>query len=190
LVGRRPGAPRVTIRGMMALVICAALWCNFWVWLQRWEARRSVMYQQRDITQSIMQQAKQDIFAAGRSASKLDIDRPRAAYTPHWTEWLEAWENCGGEKRYLVRATVSGDNGQFSLQPIVVETYGSPLNAPWVDRLLRAYRERGWRYKVISAPSAEYFLKRQEWIAKERPIPSVPPLPAPVTLGPNQRITD
>jgi hypothetical protein len=183
MVGRRPGTSRVTIRGMM---ICAALWsAASWVLLLRWDARRTVLYQQRDITRSIMEQAKQDIFVAGHSASKIEIDRPLASYTAHWTEWLEAWEDGGGEKRYLIRAAVSGDNGQFSLQPILVETYGSPLDAPWVDRLVRAYRERGWRYKVISAPGAEYVQKREEWIAKERPIASVPPLSRPVTSGPN-----
>ena len=130
MLGPRPGTSPVTIRRVMGLVISAALLCAFWVWLQRWEARRRVMYQQRDITQSIMHQAKQDIFAAGHLASKIDIDRPRASYTAHWTEWLEAWESCGGEKRYLVRATVSGENGRLSLQPIVVKTYRIPFGRP------------------------------------------------------------
>jgi hypothetical protein len=184
MAGRARRTPRITT--LMGLVMLAAYECAIWVYLQRWEARRSIMYEQRDITQSIMQQAKQDTIAAGHSASKIDIVRPQGTYTAQWTEWLEAWENRGGEKLSLIRATVSGDNGQLwqsSLQPIVVETYGSPLDGPWVDRLLRAYRERGWRYKVSSTPGAEYFRKRQEWIAKEGPITSVPAAPPPVTAG-------
>ena len=47
------------------------------------------------------------------------------------------------------RATVTGGNGRFSLQPIIVQTYGSKVDAAWLDRLLRTYREKGWRYKVI-----------------------------------------
>jgi hypothetical protein len=152
----------LTIRQIMGLVIVAAVWCAFWAYLQRWEARRTIMYQQRDITRSIMLEAKQGIVAAGHSASEIRNDRPLGTGTAHWTEWLEAWENREGQKLSLIRATVSGDNGRFSLQPIIVETYGSPLDAPWLDRLLRAYREKGWRYKVIRAPASEYFRKRQE----------------------------
>jgi hypothetical protein len=153
---------RLTIRQIMGLVIVAAVWGAFWAYLQRWEARRTIMYQQLYITRSIMLEAKQDIVAAGHSASEFRNDSPLGRGTAHWTEWLEAWENREGQKLSLIRATVSGDNGRFSLQPIIVETYGSPLDAPWLDRLPRAYREKGWRYKVIRAPASEYFRKCQE----------------------------
>ena len=126
------------------------------------------MYQQRDITQSIMLESKQDIAAAGHSVSEIRNERPRGTYSYHWTEWLEAWENREEQKRPLVRATVSCDNGLFSLQPIIVETYGSPLDTPWLERLLRAYSEKGWQYKVIQAPGSEYSRKRLEWIVKEK----------------------
>ncbi len=68
----------------------------------------------------------------------------------------------------LIRATVSGNNGPFSLHPIVVETYGSRLDDQWLDRLLRAYRDKGWRFKVIQSPASEYLQKRQERIVQER----------------------
>ena len=81
------------------LVIVAAVWCVVWAYfMQRWEARRTIMYQQRDITRSIMLEAKQDIVAAGHSASEIRIERPLGTYTAEWTEWLEAWENRDGEK--------------------------------------------------------------------------------------------
>ncbi len=159
---------RFTSRNMMGLVLGAAFWCAFWVYLQRWEARRTIMYQQRDVTRSIMLEAKHDIVAAGHSASEIHIERPLGTYTAEWTEWLEAWENRDGQKLSLIRATVSGDNGRFSLQPIIVETYGSKLVAAWLDRLLRAYCEKGWRYKVIQTPGSEYSRKHQEWISNEK----------------------
>jgi hypothetical protein len=126
------------------------------------------MYQQRDITRSIMLEAKQDIVAAGHSASGIRIERPLGTYTAEWTELLEAWENRDGQKPSLIRATVSGDNGRFSLQPIIVEKYESKLDAAWLDRLLRTYREKGWRYKVIQAAESEYSRKHQEWIGDEK----------------------
>jgi hypothetical protein len=159
---------RLTIRQIMGLVIIAAFWCDSWAYLQRWEARRAIMYQQRDITRSVMLEAQQDIIAAGQPAPEIRNERPRGTYTTRWTEWLDGSETGNGQKLSLIRATVSGDNGWFSLQPIIVETYGSPLDAPWLDRLLRAYRETGWRYKVVQAPASEYLRKRQEWMMKEK----------------------
>jgi hypothetical protein len=146
----------LTNRQTLWLVIVAAVWCVLWAYfLQRWESRRTIMYQQRDITRSIMLEAKQDIVPAGYSASEIRIERPLGTYTAEWTEWLEALENRDGQKLSLIRATVSGDNGRLSLQPIIVETCGSKLDAAWLDRLLRTYRENGWRYKVIQAAESE-----------------------------------
>ncbi len=75
---------RLTIRQIMGLVIIAAYWCGTWAYLQRWEARRTIMYQQRDITKSVMLEAQQDIVAAGHSAPEIRIKRPQATYTTHW----------------------------------------------------------------------------------------------------------
>ena len=52
------------------------------------------------------------------------------------------------------RAILSGSNGRLAsaLAPIRVETFGSPTDAPWLDRLLKTYRERGWRYEVVRLP--------------------------------------
>src|ERR1700678_2522282 len=44
--GMRPPHFRLTIRQIMGLVIIAAFWCDSWAYLQRWEARRAIMYQQ------------------------------------------------------------------------------------------------------------------------------------------------
>jgi hypothetical protein len=159
---------RLTIRQIMGLVIIAAFWCASWAYLQRWEARRTIMYQQRDITRSVILEAQQDIVAAGHSAPLIRNERPGGTYTTHWTEWLEGSETSKGEKLSLIRATVSGDNGWFSLQPIFVEMYGSPLDAPWLDRLLRAYRKKGWRYEVVQAPASKFLRKCQESLIKEK----------------------
>jgi hypothetical protein len=159
---------RLTIRQTMWLVIVAAGWCASWAYIQRWEARRTIMYQQRDLTRLIMVEAKEDTVTAGHSASEIRMERPLETYTAEWREWLEAWENRGGQNLSLIRATVSGDNGWFSLQPIIVETYGSKLDAAWLNRLLRTYREKGWRYKVIRASPREYSRKHREWIRNEK----------------------
>lgn len=137
----------------MLAVAFVAVFCGGLAYLQRWESRRAVMYQQRDMTRSIMLEAKQDIATAGHSASVFRNESDRVTYTSHWTEKLEAWETRNGQRQPLIRATVSGDNGRFSLPPISIETYGSPLDDPWIDRLLKAYRAKGWRYKIVRAPT-------------------------------------
>jgi hypothetical protein len=140
----------------MCIVLSVAMCCAFWVWgrdyLARWEARRVVMYQQRDVTRSIILEAGDDIAAAGHTEWAIRDEHDRATYTTHWTEKLEAWQTRDGQKQPLIRATISGENGRFSLPPIIVETYGSPLDQRWLDRLLRTYRERGWKYRVVRSP--------------------------------------
>jgi hypothetical protein len=147
--------PRIhmTTRGMMRLVLSVAVLLAFWTWgqnyLRAWEARRVVMSIQRDVTRIELQEAQADLEAAGHTDSTIRREGDEATYTSHWTEKLDAWETRDGQRLALIRVTVSGDVGHFSLAPIVVETYGSPLDRPWLDRLLQAYRARGWRYKVI-----------------------------------------
>src|SRR5258705_9037985 len=98
------------MRQMMGLVIIAAFRCVFLVNLYKREWRRPIMYQQRDITRSIMLEASQDIAAAGHSASEIRNERPRGTYSYQWIEWLEAWENRKEQKLSLIRVTVSCDN--------------------------------------------------------------------------------
>ena len=135
------------------MVLLAACYLGFWSYLQRWEARRVVMYRQRDVTRAIMEEAKEDIAAAGRSVSLFRRVRDRVTYTSHWTQRLDAWESRDRRNVPLIRAVVSGANGRFTRPPITIEVDDSPLNAPWLERLLRAYRSNGWQYRVVRRPN-------------------------------------
>ena len=139
----------MTIRGMMLAVLLVACYLGFWAYVRGWEARRVVMYQQRDVTRSIMSEAKEIVTAAGRSTARLRHEGDRKTHTSHWTERLDVCESRDGRDLPLIRAVVSGANGRFTTPPITVETYGSPLDGRWLDRLLHAYRTRGWRYRVV-----------------------------------------
>lgn len=143
----------MTTRGLMLAVLLVACYLGFWAYLQRWEARRVVMYQQRDVTRAVMLEAQEVIAAAGPSTARLRLGRDRRTYTSHWAERLEVWESRDGKEVPLIRAVVSGTNGRFSIPPIVVETYGSSRDAPWLDRLIRAYKSRGWQYTVVDRPN-------------------------------------
>lgn len=143
---------RLTIRGLMVAVAVVAVYCAQWVYLQNWESRRAVMYQQRDLTRSSMLEARPLLAEAGRPASEFRNESDPATYTSRWTEKLEAWEVRDGQRRPLIRASVSGATGRFSLPSIVVKTYASPMDGLWLERLLQAYRRKGWRYTVIRAP--------------------------------------
>ena len=144
---------RMTIRGMMVAVLAVALFLGFWSYLWNWKARRVVMYQQRDVTRSILSEAAEDLAAAGRPTSRFRQRGDHVTYTTHWTERLEEWDGRSVRGAPLIRAAVSGANGRFTIPPIAVETYDSPSKAPWLGRLLRAYREKGWEYKVVRRPN-------------------------------------
>ena len=122
----------------MGLVIIAAFWCAFWAYSQRWEASSDHhAYQQRYITRSVMLEAQQDMVAAGHSAPEICNETSIRNHTRRTGRNGSRGRRLHkGQKLFLIRrANVSGDNGWFSLHPIVVETYGSPLDAPWLDRL-------------------------------------------------------
>ncbi|WP_406695481.1 hypothetical protein V5E97_31125 [Singulisphaera sp. Ch08] len=140
---------RMTIRWMMLLVVLVASVLSFWAYLDRWERRRVVMYQQQGVTRSIMLVAEEDFAAAGHTRSQFRQVGTSKAYTDHWTERLEAWGSRDGRDVLLLRAVVSGANGRFRAPPISVEIDGFPFESPWLDRLLRAYRTKGWQYRVV-----------------------------------------
>jgi hypothetical protein len=134
----------------MLVVLTVASYLAFWDYLRRWEARRVVMQQQHEVTRSILREAEVDL-AVGPPASRVLRWGDTVTYTTHWTERIAVSEGRGESGDPLLRATVSGANGRFSLPPIRVEVQGPLGDGPWLDRLLRAYRERGWRYEVIRA---------------------------------------
>ena len=144
---------RTTIRGIMIAVLFVACSLGFWSYLIDWEARRVVMYRQRDVTRSIMDAAKDDFDPDGRGSLRIHRESDRSTYTTHWTERLET-QVLGdeAEKSSLLSVVVSGANGRFSTPPINIETSGFPSDSAWLDRLLRAYQAEGWQYKVIRNP--------------------------------------
>jgi hypothetical protein len=143
----------MTIRRMMLAVLLVACCLGFWAYLRRWEARRVVMYQQRDVTYAIMAEAYGIASAAGHSRVSFRQERDSKTYTSRWTERLEVFEVRDGPDVPLIRAVISGANGRFKTPPIIVETYGFPLDSHWLDHLLHAYRAKGWRYRVVRRPN-------------------------------------
>lgn len=148
---------RSQIGTLMIATAFVALYCAWLVSLRNWEWRRSVMDQQRDITHSIMGGATQ-IFDAGPSTWRMwrmQIESDCDTDTRHhWTEKFDAWLTRGGREEPMIHVTVSGENGRFSIAPILVEMHAAPLNGLWLEQLLRAYREKGWGYKIVEAPDS------------------------------------
>src|SRR5689334_22165303 len=103
---------RMSIRGLMALVLAIAGYCGFLAHLRGWEARRAVMNEQWEMTRSILSEAEADVAAAGRLPAKFRYESDRATYTRRWRFGLEAIEDRAGRKLPLIRATVSGAIGE------------------------------------------------------------------------------
>ncbi|WP_165249506.1 hypothetical protein [Paludisphaera soli] len=150
-----PKPRRRTLAWLMLLVASASLPLALFAHLRGWERRRQLMYHQADVTRAILDEAHEDIAAAGRKESLFLVLGGDHARTAEWDVRLEAWERRDGEDRPLIRARVSGSNGRLAsaLAPIRVETYGSPLDPAWLDRLTRAYRKRGWRFELVRDPT-------------------------------------
>jgi hypothetical protein len=55
----------------------------------------------------------------------------------------------------LVSVEVSGGCEDELLRPITIKTSGASLEGQLLDRLIPAYRDRGWRHEIIPLPAAE-----------------------------------
>jgi hypothetical protein len=145
---------RMTIRRIMAAVVVAACYAGEYAYFERWEARRSVMYHQRDMTRSIIEAAYANMVPAIRPGWGFRNPSDSETHPRYWTERICTWKQQNGRLTSQTHATISGANGWLSLQPITIEIDGSPSNDAWLDPLLRAYREKGWRYRVITLPES------------------------------------
>ncbi|AMV40684.1 hypothetical protein [Planctomyces sp. SH-PL62] len=147
---------RSSILGLM-LAVALVAWClALVVHLRNWEARRVEMYRQRDESLLLLEAARGDLAAAAHPAADFVVRDAGTGRTADWRLEVVGREDRDGRRPAAHRAILSGSNGRLAsaLAPIRVETFGSPSDVPWLDRLLRAYRERGWRYEVVRLPGA------------------------------------
>jgi hypothetical protein len=50
---------------------------------------------------------------------------------------------------------VSGGCDGDVLRPLTIKAAGASMEGPLLDRLIRAYRARGWRHEVVPRPAAD-----------------------------------
>ncbi|WP_435017604.1 hypothetical protein TA3x_005222 [Tundrisphaera sp. TA3] len=136
---------------MMGLVAGVALFLGFMAaqrrHLEKWEARRVVMYLQRDATQAILSEA----MARVADAEPKESRSPYVFESPTRTaNWSIAVRDFQANKLGSERVKVSGANGEFALKPILIEIRDPRLVGPLLLRLEREYRERGWPFEVVS----------------------------------------
>lgn len=139
--------PRLTIRWLMLIVLLAACVSAQWSCLQRWEARRVHLYQRRDLANSVLQEAAV-VLAATRPIAPRTPAMSSSTATRHWSLRLELLERREGGQIPVVLVEVSQSNGTFGLRPITIEPSGLEFDEEVVDRLDRAFRERGWAFRI------------------------------------------
>jgi hypothetical protein len=138
---------RFTIRGLMSLVLVVAVYCGFWAWLRAWEARRPLMYLQQEATRAIIQEPLVALNGKGPGSRVAFLQSTK---TREWSETVTTLsEPSDGSRIGSPRARVSGSNGNFALNSIKIEVFDPAYAEPWLDRLLREYRSKGWRFEVI-----------------------------------------
>ena len=152
---------RFSVRGLLVGVLVAGLICGgFARWYARRAQRQALIAQlqvQRQVTGSAksgISEAIADLIDAGRSLSftsddTFDPDRDQ------WTAQLDAYEVRDGRRIPLIVVEVSGGREGDALRPITIKAAGASLEGPFLDRLIRDYRARGWRHEVIALPAAD-----------------------------------
>jgi hypothetical protein len=146
---------RFSIRWLMAAVLVVGLICGgFARWYARWAQRQALIAQlhvQQQVTGSVLSQALVDI-SSGRSLSFSSedlFDSGRA----EWTAQADAYERLEGRRIPLIVVKVSGGCDGGALRPITIKAAGASLEGQLLDRLIRAYRARGWHHEVIALPA-------------------------------------
>jgi hypothetical protein len=67
---------------------------------------------------------------------------------------MDAHETLDGKSIRLIGLDESGGCDDDGVRHITIKTAGAPLEGPLVDRLIDAYRSRGWKCDVVPISAA------------------------------------
>jgi hypothetical protein len=148
---------RFSVRWLMAAVLVVGVICGG---LARWYAFHlrqqgliAQLHVQQQVTNSLVREAHADIAAAGRK--NLSFLTKNSFGLDKWTEELDAYEDSlDGRRMPLISVEVSGGCDEDHLRPITIKISGASLEGRFVDRLTRAYQDRGWQHEVVPVPTA------------------------------------
>jgi hypothetical protein len=109
----------------------------------------------RQVTDAAVALGRADPGSAGRRppSSRDDFSLPEQGPLGPWSYEARSWGGGIGEGPPLIHVRVEGDGRGAA--PLTIRDHGSPRNGPVVGRLVRAYRERGWPYRVVAAAEAK-----------------------------------
>jgi hypothetical protein len=149
---------RFSVRWLMVAVLVIGVLCGGAArWYSRELRRQSLIAQlhvQQQVTDSVMRQSRIEIIAAGRKDFSFLIQD--SFELDQWTEQLDAFVSQGDRKLPLIFVEVSGGcDDEDLLRPITIKTSGASMEDSLVDRLIRAYRDRGWQHAVVSTPATD-----------------------------------
>jgi hypothetical protein len=142
---------------MVAVLVVGLIFGGFARWYARRAQRQALIAQlqvERQVTDSAISHAIADIPSTGRS---LSFSSGNTYYVggDQWSAQLDAYESLEGRRIPLIVVEVSGGLDGDVLRPITIKVAGASLEGPLLDRLIRAYRARGWRHEVITLPVAD-----------------------------------
>jgi hypothetical protein len=144
-----PGV-RFPLRWLMVAVLVVGQICGGFA---RWQALIAQLHVQQQVTNLVIHQTRADIAAAGRK--NFSSLTENSSSLDDWAERFEAYESSDGGRMPLIVVNVSGGCDNDHLWPITIKTSGTPLEGYLLDRLIDAYRTRGWRHEVIPLPAAD-----------------------------------
>jgi hypothetical protein len=121
---------------------------------------RSLVARQFEVTGKILDEAEADARTHLRSlnlaGSGLTGMGTKGSGTNDrgWYKEMQIHFKAGPEGRRVVGLWISGESRDLRTAPIVVEDRGGELNSKIIDRLVRAYREKGWPFRIETSPVA------------------------------------
>jgi hypothetical protein len=157
--------PRISmnLRTLMLGVLIFGLLFGLIAWqldrqLERQRRRASIealVIKQYEVTEIILRESEADAHAFAGSLKQPGTNfggrsgGGSASVGEGWSRELLVAYDIDGNRRKLIDLDLRGDSPDLRLVPIVIEDRSGDLNAKILERLCRAYREKGWPYRII-----------------------------------------
>ena len=141
---------------MVAVLVVGLICGGFSSWYARQLRRQGLIAQlhvQQQVTDSVIHQTIADIAAAPQKASS--VSSGDSFGLDKWTAELDAYERLDGRRIKRIFVEVSGGRDGDVLRPITIKASGASLERQLLDRLIRAYRVRGWQHEVVPLAAAD-----------------------------------
>ncbi|MHC5539261.1 hypothetical protein ACYOEI_13670 [Singulisphaera rosea] len=139
------------MRWLMLFVVVAAFLCTY---LAAWQASRigsqtarEVSISQREVTSSILNDVRSKSTDSWGRCAEAGGGSPSATGLG-WYMTVKVWKGNDTSQTPAIDLEVSGGYDGSKLRPIRIKHRAERGRTEYLEALTRAYKERGWQYKI------------------------------------------